>query len=52
MSNSKETAIRYLGGEAGHRSFFGGTSSTGRTIGLAVSIVGGIIGMEIGRAHV
>lgn len=47
MSNTKETAIRYLGGEAGHRSFFGGTSSTGRTIGLAVSIVGGIIGMAL-----
>jgi hypothetical protein len=47
MSNTKETAIRYLGGESGHRSFFGGTSSKGRTIGLAVFVVGGIVGMAL-----
>ncbi|MBX0301855.1 hypothetical protein K2F54_17970 [Cryobacterium sp. 1639] len=47
MSNTKETAIRYLGGESGHRSFFGGTSSKGRTIGLAVFVIGGIVGMAL-----
>jgi len=46
-SDAQETSIRHLGGESGHRSFFGGTSSKGRTIGLAVFIVGGIIGMAL-----
>lgn len=47
MSNTTETAIRYLGGESGHRTFFGGTASPGRTIGLAVFVVGGVVGMVL-----
>ncbi len=43
--STQETAIRYLGGESGHRSFFGGTSSKGRTTGLAIFVVGGVVGM-------
>jgi hypothetical protein len=45
VSTTQETAIRHLGGESGHRSFFGGTSSRGRTVGLAVFIVGGVVGL-------
>ncbi len=35
--------VRYLGGETGHRSFFGGTHSRSRIILLGVFIVSGLI---------
>jgi hypothetical protein len=38
-----QAVVRYLGGESGHRSFFGGTHSRTRVILLAVFIVGGMI---------
>lgn len=34
---------RHLGGESAHRSFFGGTHTRGRVVGLAISIVAGMI---------
>ncbi|WP_104087472.1 hypothetical protein [Cryobacterium sp. N19] len=37
------TVIRYLGGESGHRSFFGGTHSRARIIFLAGSLVSGMV---------
>lgn len=47
MSDGNQNAVRYLGGESGHRSFFGGTASKGRVAGLAVFIIGGIVGMAL-----
>jgi hypothetical protein len=44
MTDTQTRAVvRYLGGESGHRSFFGGTHSRTRVILLAVFIVGGMI---------
>jgi hypothetical protein len=49
MSDVNEPAyVRYLGGESGHRSFFGGTASRPRIIFLSIFIAGGMIGMVIG----
>ena len=49
MSDVKQapTAVRFLGGEAGHRGFFGGTASKGRSIALAVIVVAGMVGMIV-----
>ncbi|HEV7949904.1 MAG TPA: hypothetical protein VGP24_09075 [Glaciihabitans sp.] len=49
MSDTNEAAyVRYLGGESGHRSFFGGTASRPRVIALSVFIAGGMVGMILG----
>ncbi|TFB86883.1 hypothetical protein E3O44_06870 [Cryobacterium algoricola] len=37
------TVIRYLGGESGHRSFFGGTHSRTRVVFLTVSVLAGMV---------
>lgn len=52
--------VRYLGGEAGHRSFFGGTHSRGRVTFIVVFFVAGLVltpiigwpGIAIGAAGV
>jgi hypothetical protein len=41
--NSTRATVRFLGGEAGHRSFFGGTHSRTRVALIAVFIVAGMI---------
>lgn len=41
------STVRFLGGEAGHRGFFGGTASKGRSITLAIIVVAGMIGMIV-----
>jgi len=46
--SSPESYVRYLGGETGHRGFFGGTASKTRVVLLAVFIVGGMVGMVTG----
>ena len=38
-------ATRFIGGESGHRSFFGGIKSRTQLVGLAVCVVGGFFGM-------
>ncbi|TFD27016.1 hypothetical protein [Cryobacterium cryoconiti] len=48
MSDTPESHIRYLGGESGHRGFFGGTASKTRMILLTVFIAGGMAGMVSG----
>ena len=50
MSDVQEqrTHLRWVGGEAGHRSFFGGTHSKTRVTGIAIFIVGGMLGMVLG----
>jgi len=50
MSDVKQqpSHLRYVGGESGHRSFFGGTQSKSRIIGLTIFILGGMIGMLVG----
>lgn len=50
MSDVQEqrTHLRWVGGEAGHRSFFGGTHSKTRITGIAIFIVGGMLGMILG----
>lgn len=40
-----QSYVRYIGGEAGHRSFFGGTHSKGRVAGLGLFFVVGVIGL-------
>jgi len=40
---STRAVVRYLGGESGHRSFFGGTHSRARVILLVVFIIAGMI---------
>jgi hypothetical protein len=40
--------VRYLGGESGHRSFFGGTASRPRIIALTIFIGGGMIAVAFG----
>ena len=40
--------VRYLGGESGHRSFFGGTASRPRIIALVIFIGGGMAGVAFG----
>lgn len=42
-----QTYVRYIGGEAGHRSFFGGTHSKGRVIFLGLFFVAGVIGLPL-----
>ncbi|KQQ18751.1 hypothetical protein ASF48_17690 [Rathayibacter sp. Leaf299] len=42
-----QSYVRYIGGEAGHRSFFGGTHSKGRVAGLGLFFVGGVIGLPL-----
>lgn len=42
------THVRYVGGESGHRSFFGGTHSKSRIVGMAIFVVGGMVGMIAG----
>jgi hypothetical protein len=43
-----QSHIRFLGGESGHRGFFGGTASKTRMILLTAFIGGGMVGMVIG----
>ncbi|HMH57868.1 MAG TPA: hypothetical protein VK537_01675, partial [Galbitalea sp.] len=40
---SARAVVRYLGGESGHRSFFGGTHSRARVILLVLFVVAGMI---------
>jgi hypothetical protein len=40
---STRAVVRYLGGESGHRSFFGGTHSRTRVVLITLFIVGGMI---------
>jgi len=49
MSDVKQapSTVRYLGGEGGHRGFFGGTASKGRSIALAIIVVSGMVGMIV-----
>jgi len=42
-----QTYVRYIGGEAGHRSFFGGTHSKGRVIFLGLFFVAGVVGLPL-----
>ncbi|NQX29842.1 hypothetical protein HQQ81_21045 [Microbacteriaceae bacterium VKM Ac-2854] len=39
--------VRYIGGESGHRSFFGGTHSKSRIVFLALFAVAGLIGTPL-----
>lgn len=48
MSDTTAAYVRYLGGESGHRGFFGGTASKTRVVLLALFIVGGMVGMVMG----
>jgi len=48
MSDTRAAYVRYLGGESGHRGFFGGTTSKTRVVLLGVFIVGGMVGMMLG----
>jgi len=48
MSDTQAAYLRHLGGEAGHRGFFGGTTSKTRVILLGFFIVGGMVGMVMG----
>lgn len=50
MSDVQEstTHVRYVGGEAGHRSFFGGTHSKTRIVGMVIFVIGGMVGMVLG----
>jgi hypothetical protein len=50
MSDVQEqrTHLRWVGGESGHRSFFGGTHSKSRIIGIAIFVIGGMVGMILG----
>ena len=43
MSDATRAVVRYLGGETGHRSFFGGTRSRPRVLLLAFFIAAGIV---------
>ena len=43
MSDETRAVVRYLGGETGHRSFFGGTHSRTRVAMLAIFIAAGIV---------
>jgi hypothetical protein len=43
MTDSTRAVVRYLGGETGHRSFFGGTHSRTRVAMLAIFIALGIV---------
>ncbi|MEO8093665.1 MAG: hypothetical protein ABI632_01905 [Pseudolysinimonas sp.] len=48
MSETQTHAVvRYLGGESGHRSFFGGTHSRSRIAFLVVFVGGGMIGTPL-----
>src|ERR1700761_4937368 len=40
---SSRAVVRYLGGESGHRSFFGGTHSRTRVVLLVVFVVAGMV---------
>lgn len=50
MDEGRKTAphLRWVGGEAGHRSFFGGTQSPTRVVGLALSIGGAMLWLILG----
>ncbi|KGJ79281.1 hypothetical protein GY21_05670 [Cryobacterium roopkundense] len=48
MSDTRAAYLRYLGGESGHRGFFGGTASKTRVMLLGFFIVGGMVGMVLG----
>lgn len=48
MSDTQAAYLRHLGGESGHRGFFGGTTSKTRVILLGFFIVGGMVGMVMG----
>lgn len=48
MSESTASYVRYLGGETGHRGFFGGAASPTRVVLLTVFIAGGMVGMVLG----
>ena len=48
MSDTTTAYLRYLGGESGHRGFFGGTTSKTRVVLLGFFIVGGMVGMVLG----
>ena len=43
MTDTSRAVVRYLGGETGHRSFFGGTHSRTRVVMLALFIAAGIV---------
>ena len=43
MTDTSRAVVRYLGGETGHRSFFGGTHSRSRVVMLALFITAGIV---------
>ena len=43
MTDTSRAVVRYLGGETGHRSFFGGTHSRTRVAMLALFIAAGIV---------
>jgi hypothetical protein len=43
VTDSTRAVVRYLGGESGHRSFFGGTHSRARVVMLALFIALGIV---------
>ena len=43
MTDDTRAVVRYLGGESGHRSFFGGTHSRTRVVMLALFIALGIV---------
>jgi len=43
MTDTSRAVVRYLGGETGHRSFFGGTHSRARVVMLALFIAAGIV---------
>ena len=48
MSQTTPRAVeRHLGGESGHRSFFGGTHSRSRVAFVALFVVGGMIGTPL-----
>ena len=48
MSDITAAYLRYLGGESGHRGFFGGSTSKTRVLLLGFFIVGGMVGMVLG----
>ena len=43
MAESTRGVVRHLGGEAGHRSFFGGTHSPGRVAALGFCLIAGLV---------
>lgn len=48
LEAGRQPWLRYPGGEAGHRSFFGGTRNKARVAFIGLFVVGGMIGMIMG----